>query len=133
MKNILLTINREGAFKADTIKSAHVSQCGRVAKEEYQYKVSITATNKKLMQPFGFVVDNALVHDYFIETYEKGRAKCLSCELMSCAALEHFRSLFVGKLAPCKGVELVSIKVTIRGSDHSFIEGEWIAPKARRS
>lgn len=124
--NILLTVNREGEFGIRPGNQDPLAQCGFVGKDDtYRYKVSITATNKKLLEPFGFVIDNADVHDYFVDRYENGKKKCVSCELMACDAIDHFFSLFHAENAPCKGIELVAIEVTIHGSSHSFITAKW--------
>lgn len=91
----------------------------------YKYEVSIKATNRQFIEPNMFVIDNHELDKYFVEKYTKGGAECPSCEVMVCDAVNYFYELFMGENAPYRFVDVKKIKVTLRGSDYSFIEGEW--------
>lgn len=116
MKSTLITINRSGKF---TVKDsqAHPSQCGMVGVREYSYRCAITGENK--LNHMGFLMDNMVVKDYFENTYERGKTKCISCEQMALSAIDFFE-----KCQPMKKVKVRKIVVEIRGSEHSFINVE---------
>lgn len=123
--DIKLSINRFGSFTV-LPEQFHESQCGRKEKVDYKYEVMIEATDKNLIEPHKFVVDNLQVKNYFMDKYENLRSVVGSCEMIACDAIEDMRSWFVGEMAVWPEIDLKRIKVVIRGSDESFIVGEWI-------
>lgn len=123
-KPITLTVNRLGTFSV-TAEQACDSQCGTVGHRDYRYEVAIKATNKKLIEPQMFVIDNIVVTEYFQKTYVEGKKIVKSCEVVAQDCIEHITSLFIGKKAPYNYVELQEVRVLVSGGEKSFIVGEW--------
>lgn len=121
-KDISITINRMGNFIVDDLQQ-HPNQCGKVGVRNYKYKVSVTGSSRYL-DAQGFLVDNMVIYHYFIDTYNNKKLKCESCESMVCAAISFIEDYC--KNNKVKGIK--SIYVQLWGSDHSFIEGEYIIP-----
>lgn len=108
-----------GEFTVDDLQQ-HPNQCGKVGVRNYKYKVSVKGSSNHL-DAQGFLVDNMVIYQYFIDTYHNRKLKCESCESMVCAAICFIKDY-------CKEQELKGIKsiyVQLWGSDHSFIEGEY--------
>lgn len=117
-KQVTLRVNREGKMKVNRRDSTTPSQCGKIGQTTYRYFVAIEGTSDGLDEN-GYLVDNAVIAEYFKETYEKKGSPCPSCEVMAQDAIEYFRK--VGK----SSVKITRVYVRIHGSDISFIEGEW--------
>lgn len=108
-----LTVNRTGEFNIAGCDDG--PQCGSTISRHYRYLISLTGDENNLDSE-GFVLDNALCDSYFREKYEGQNIEAISCENMAIAAIGHFRKV---------KKSLVRIKVTIWGSDKSYIEGLW--------
>lgn len=120
MNKIDLTVNKLGEFLVPDSRQNADNQCGKKGNHTYKYKVSITGVLEDLNKK-GFLLDNKVIEDYFIETYMKEKKVTNSCELMACAAIEFIQGY-------CKEHKIGSLKrcyVQIWGSDSSFIEAEW--------
>lgn len=122
---IVLSINRFGEFDIEPSQFCG-AQCGSNEMVHYSYKVRIEATNKKLIEPEMFVLDNEHVTAYFNKKYVEEKCTVRSCEIVAQDAIEYFLNLFVGDDAPHKDIDVRSIKVWVRGSEVSFITGEWV-------
>ncbi len=122
--NIALTINRMGEFTVSKDQCTEW-QCGASGTKTFKYEVSIQATDRCIKAPEMFVIDNAVISDYFKVKYEITKSPCKSCEIISCEAIEFFKSLFLDYDAPHPEVNVQNITVIIRGSEHSFIKAEW--------
>lgn len=124
---ITLTVNREGAFIAGP-NTEHEAQCGRVGAKQYRYQCAIEVDGSTLREPEGFVIDNGLIQEYFETTYGADAhvegAKCRSCENMAKDAIEYIRGYFE-KGGSYQMVRVLSITVTIWGSDFSHITAVW--------
>jgi hypothetical protein len=122
--SVALTVNRRGTFKVKpTAKTP--GQCGASGQTQYEYLVRITCSNKKLQSPHNFVLDNALVHGYWVDMYERDGELAHSCETMALSAVDHFYQLFTGSNPPCQGMDLLAIEVELHGSKASFISARW--------
>lgn len=110
---IICTVNRIGEF--DILSCEPGPQCGSSETRHYRYHVSIEGDSYNLDEN-GFVVDNLEIAKYFDDNYHKKAVKALSCEVMAAVAVHNFARMRNG---------LRRVKVTIWGSDKSFIEAEW--------
>lgn len=120
----MLSINRMGTF--DILPEQFCdAQCGMNTKVDYAYEVKIEATDKQLIEPEMFVVDNMAVKEYFDNRYVGERCQVRSCEVLASDAIKHFYGWFRGEGAIYPYIDVRRIYVVIRGSDHSFITGEW--------
>lgn len=127
---ILLSVNRSGEFVVK-LEQQTEAQCGKTGKLDYKYEVKIEATNKALIEPKMFVVDNLEITDYFERRYVRDGEPCPSCEVMACEAIDYFKSLFFGEDAPYRFVDVRRIYVVLRGADVSYITAEWKAKRKK--
>lgn len=131
--DIVLQVNKHGKFEIDSEQFSG-AQCGTRGKKEYNYEVMIEATDKSLSAPDMFMIENGIIKQYFDRTYVKEKAKCKSCEVMACDAIEFFRSLFIYdgcKVPRFPNVDVKRIVVLIRGHSSSFIKGEWVSKPSK--
>ncbi len=125
---ILLSINRYGSF---TILPSQFCgpQCGSTNMTDYEYRVKIEAYDTRLIEPEMFVLDNEHVTEYFDRKYLQERCEVRSCEVIAQDAISYFLSLFIGPRAIYGFIDIQRIKVWVRGSEVSFITGEWKKPE----
>lgn len=122
---ILLSVNRYGSFCIKP-EQFHNSQCGTTEMTEYAYRVKIEAYDTRLIEPEMFVLDNEHVTAYFDKKYVEECCTVKSCEVIAQESINYFLSLFLGKDAMYKFIDVQRIKVWIRGAEVSFITGEWV-------
>lgn len=108
----LLRITRDGSFK--TVGECP-NQCRDQGWSEYRYTVTIEAT--QAATPEGWIFDNRIIRDYFIDNTEPG-----SCEALAQRALDYF----IKKCAEC-GTDPCRITVRIYTPEAHF-DAEHIAP-----
>ena len=87
---LMLTLNRSGNF-IGTHSTA--SQCGINGAVNYYYNVTVTCLERDVDPETGFLFDNKIVEDYFVNKYVKLREECPSCERMSAEALRFLHSM----------------------------------------
>lgn len=107
----LLTVNRTGEFTIAGCTDG--PQCGSMVSRNYKYHVAITGESGDLDRE-GFIIDNIEIDRYFMDRYEGKEISATSCENIALVALLHFQNITKG----------MRVKVTISGSEHSFIEAE---------
>lgn len=86
----------------------------------YKYKVSVTGAARYL-DAQGFLMDNLILRDHFVNSYESGKKKADSCERMACSVIRAVRKYCRDNNVP----HVSRIYVEIWGSDTSFIVAEW--------
>jgi hypothetical protein len=121
----LLFLKRDGKFKATSmVPNNH--KCGSMRSIVYTYSVKIKAAGSKLT-PEGFVLNNELVHEYFIGKFGVKAPKwdAVSCELMALTAAKELADLICSQ-----GVDCRSVWVSITGSNGAKITAQWDAGRA---
>lgn len=107
----LLRITREGEFK--TVGECP-NQCRDKGWSDYRYTVTIEA--EKALTPEGWIIDNRIIRDYFLNSKEPD-----SCEGLAQRALEFFK-------AKCAELHLSPCKITVRiYTPESYFDAEHIA------
>lgn len=113
-------INRKGMFTIDPNRTSEF-QCGREGLIQFTYDVTICSTNRTLDKN-GFIIDNAVIDDYFNKTYTKKKSNeaISSCELIAQDTVKYFH-----KYLEKRKIEILEINVIISGSEHSRLTASW--------
>lgn len=110
-----VTVYRTGTF---TVAAPEVEgKCGVFGKQEFKYEAWFTATENDL-DSRGFVVDNADLNRYFLQTYSLADGKFVSCERMCLTAMRDWRTRWQGMAT--------EIVVRVWGmTDVTYVETRW--------
>lgn len=124
---ILLSVNRQGNFSVGALNHEDKFQCGVSGyTRAYKFIVRISASDKRLIEPSGFVIDNHDINKYFQDTYSNKPFDCISCEEIASKAIVHFHWVCLKNK-----VDVREIEVTIHPWEYgnklpeAFIRGLW--------
>lgn len=113
---LFLTLNRSGNFIGTRSTK---TQCGIEGSVNYLYSVAVTCLEQDVDPTTGFLFDNKIVEDYFVDKYVKKKDECPSCERMAAEAARYFHSMLINN-----GITARQIRVDVGGSPQAFMRAE---------
>jgi hypothetical protein len=119
-----LQMVRQGTFVVQ--KPGVDGQCGAKGTQTFEYKVVLDSSSKHLNSK-GFIIDNLLIHQYFVNKYNyKSQAKFVSCEMMATIAVRDLRKMFEKA-----NIKVYGIQCSISGMKGATMWARWKAPKQK--
>ena len=117
----LLELRREGRFNSAKSMIPNTRKCGSMASKVYSYSVHVEATDERLT-PEGFVLNNELIHTYFVGKFGPKAPKwdAISCELMARTAAND-----LAEIIRKANVDCLMVRVSLTGSNGATITATW--------
>ena len=113
---LMLTLNRTGNFIGTRSTK---TQCGIEGSVNYHYSVAVTCLELDVDPTTGFLFDNKIVDDYFVDKYMKRKDECPSCERMAAEAARYLHDMLLNN-----GITARQIRVDVGGSPQAFMRAE---------